>query len=219
MSCLTTSPTRRSRIVPAAVLIASAAASSHDVLLVPMTSVTLYTLITLSFRGPPTRAPTGPVAHIRPGAWPRSGRALQSPGLSLALYSGDVQDRCAAQPSRRRSAQIRASAPKRYIGLTTWRRIHRGDPVIRRGARGGYRAAPASLARKLAAGPIPAGGFARRRGSGWCVLRAEPDHGRCQGAGRCQVSCHPGAAAAAARGSAAPARRRPPRTPKSPTPR
>jgi hypothetical protein len=49
MSSLTTSATRRSRIVPAAVLIASAAASSHEVLLVPMISVTLYTLITLSF--------------------------------------------------------------------------------------------------------------------------------------------------------------------------
>src|SRR5450755_759234 len=49
MSCLTTSATRRSRSVPAAVLTASAAASSHEVLLVPMISVTLYTLITLSF--------------------------------------------------------------------------------------------------------------------------------------------------------------------------
>src|SRR5580704_5816169 len=49
MSCLTTSATRRSRSVPPAVLIASAAASSHEVLLVPMISVTLYTLITLSF--------------------------------------------------------------------------------------------------------------------------------------------------------------------------
>src|ERR1039458_6751492 len=49
MSCLTTSATRRSRSVPVAVLIASAAASSHEVLLVPMISVTLYTLITLSF--------------------------------------------------------------------------------------------------------------------------------------------------------------------------
>jgi hypothetical protein len=37
-------------MVPVAVLIASAAASSHDVPLVPMTSVTLYTLMTLSFR-------------------------------------------------------------------------------------------------------------------------------------------------------------------------
>src|ERR1035438_5145781 len=54
MSCLRTSATRRSRIVPAAVLIASAAASSHDVLLVPMISVTLYTLTTLSFE------------HVRP---------------------------------------------------------------------------------------------------------------------------------------------------------
>src|ERR1700732_3263721 len=49
MSCLTTSATRRSRSVPAAVLIASAAASSHEVLLVPMISVTLYTLMVLSF--------------------------------------------------------------------------------------------------------------------------------------------------------------------------
>src|SRR6266705_5599262 len=49
MSCLTTSATRRPRSVPAAVLIASAAASSHEVLLVPMISVTLYTLMTLSF--------------------------------------------------------------------------------------------------------------------------------------------------------------------------
>src|ERR1700722_19421437 len=48
MSCLTTSATRRSRSVPAAVLIASAAASSHEVLLVPMISVTLYTLIAIS---------------------------------------------------------------------------------------------------------------------------------------------------------------------------
>src|SRR5271156_5625020 len=45
MSCLTTSATRRSRSVPAAVLIASAAASSHELLLVPIISVTLYTLI------------------------------------------------------------------------------------------------------------------------------------------------------------------------------
>ena len=51
MSCFMTSATRRSRIVPAAVLIASAAASSHDVLLVPMISVTLYTLMTLSLDG------------------------------------------------------------------------------------------------------------------------------------------------------------------------
>src|SRR5271166_2107881 len=49
MSSLTTSATRRSRIVPDAVLIASAAASSHEVPLVPMISVTLYTLMTLSF--------------------------------------------------------------------------------------------------------------------------------------------------------------------------
>src|ERR1700691_3042321 len=49
MSCLMTSATRRSRSVPEAVLIASVAASSQEVLLVPMISVTLYTLITVSF--------------------------------------------------------------------------------------------------------------------------------------------------------------------------
>src|SRR5260370_14608040 len=49
MSCLTTSATRRSRSVPAAALIASDAASSHEVPLVPMISVTLYTLTSLSF--------------------------------------------------------------------------------------------------------------------------------------------------------------------------
>src|SRR5436305_8860233 len=64
MSCLTTSATRRSRSVPAAVLTASAAASSHEVLLVPMISVTLYTLTVLSFdrvRPPPRLLP--PACH------------------------------------------------------------------------------------------------------------------------------------------------------------
>src|SRR5262252_795738 len=89
MSCLTTSPTRRSRIVPAAVLIASAAASSHDVLLVPMTSVTLYTLMTFSFGGcQPGRCQER--VHVRPGA-AAARRALLPPGLSLALRSGAVQ--------------------------------------------------------------------------------------------------------------------------------
>jgi hypothetical protein len=47
-------------MVVAAVLIASAAASSHDVLLVPMISVTLYTLMTLSpFRRAPGVSGTG----------------------------------------------------------------------------------------------------------------------------------------------------------------
>jgi hypothetical protein len=50
-----TSATRRSRSVPAAVLIASEAASSHEVLLVPMISVTLYTLMTISFDQGPLR--------------------------------------------------------------------------------------------------------------------------------------------------------------------
>src|SRR6185437_10232823 len=90
MSCFMTSATRRSRIVPAAVLIASAAASSHDVLLVPMISVTLYTLMTLSFDGllsgrrgaqlvliRLTRPGTGSDRQVRrwlpdlePGTWP-----------------------------------------------------------------------------------------------------------------------------------------------------
>ena len=71
-----------------------------------------------------------------------------------------------------------------------------------------------------AAGPVRVGGFAGRRGSGRCGLRAGPDHGRCCRAARPGVPCRPGAAAAAAvRGSAAAARRRPPRTPRSPTPR
>src|SRR5215467_7926612 len=54
MSCLATSATRRSRIDSAAVLQASAAASSHDVLLVPMTSITLYTLIPVLLHSVPT---------------------------------------------------------------------------------------------------------------------------------------------------------------------
>src|SRR6476659_5548293 len=44
MPCLTTSATLRSRRVCAAVLIADAAASSHESLLVPISSVTRYTL-------------------------------------------------------------------------------------------------------------------------------------------------------------------------------
>src|SRR6516165_391021 len=77
MSCLTTSATRRSRIVPAAALIASAAASSQDVLLVPMTSVTLYTLTTFSLRV---------AVHLRSEGLPRPGSVLLSqaePGTSL----------------------------------------------------------------------------------------------------------------------------------------
>src|SRR5215467_3646459 len=97
MSCLTTSATRRSRMVPAAVLIASAAASSHDVPLVPMTSVTLYTLMTLSFDRLPVWAPrrsAGPhPANLGLAALDRSERR-SPPDLSLALGLGDVQDRC-----------------------------------------------------------------------------------------------------------------------------
>src|SRR5260370_27445715 len=45
MSCLTPSPPRRARMVALAVRTASAAASSHETVLVPMMSITLYTLI------------------------------------------------------------------------------------------------------------------------------------------------------------------------------
>src|SRR5260370_42573757 len=72
MSCLTTSAPRRSRRVPAAVLIASAAASSHEVLLVPMISVTLYTLMTLSFE------------HVRPAPELQSHPALSS-GVAASM--------------------------------------------------------------------------------------------------------------------------------------
>src|ERR1035437_948531 len=93
MSCLTTSATRRSWSVPVAVLIASAAASSHEVLLVPMISVTLYTLITLSFDHvrpapgllrPAFHRPTLPGRRCRQviaeSAGPGSGRLLVAAG-------------------------------------------------------------------------------------------------------------------------------------------
>src|ERR1035441_10682912 len=102
MSCLTTSATRRSWMVPAAVLIASAAASSHEVPLVPMTSVTLYTLMTLSFDGLPAWAPRRSAgrhpAKPRPGAGSDRYVRRSPPDLSLALSPGDVQVRCPADP-------------------------------------------------------------------------------------------------------------------------
>src|SRR5271165_3973242 len=64
MSCLTTSATRRSRIVAAEVRTASAAASSHDVLLVPITSITLYTLMLFSSADKPGRS-CGDIAGSR----------------------------------------------------------------------------------------------------------------------------------------------------------
>src|SRR5215831_5473533 len=48
MSCLITSATRTSRMVWRTIRTASAAASSHELLLVPMMSMTLYTLMTAS---------------------------------------------------------------------------------------------------------------------------------------------------------------------------
>src|SRR5258708_4020136 len=102
MSCLTTSATRRSRSVTAAVLIASAAASSHDVPLVPMISVTLYTLITLSLRGlaaQTLRSTCGP----RPADHQAWDQQVQPPptDLSLALGTRGVQGRCPADPRAR----------------------------------------------------------------------------------------------------------------------
>src|SRR5260370_7744066 len=84
MSCLTTSASRRSRLGPAAVLTASAAASSHEVPLVPMTSITLYTLMTISLDDLPSQEPrrsggpppwlglagTASAARLEPGTQP-----------------------------------------------------------------------------------------------------------------------------------------------------
>src|SRR5580692_2747553 len=80
MSCLTTSATRRSRSVPAAVLIASAAASSHEVLLVPMISVTLYTLITGSsgYVRPAPRACGASLSQSRPSMQPGDRRVARA---------------------------------------------------------------------------------------------------------------------------------------------
>src|SRR5947207_1443409 len=128
MSCLTTSATRRSRIVPAAVLIASAAASSHDVLLVPMTSVTRYTLMTLSSRRPPSRAPPpGPRFACTLEADLGHGALLRL-GLSLAPWSGSVQDRCAAERDRAAQKVIALgshAARVRARASPNWRRTRR----------------------------------------------------------------------------------------------
>src|SRR5690348_4396129 len=107
MSCLTTSATRRSRMVPAAVLIASAAASSHDVPLVPMTSVTLYTLMTLSFDWPACLGAAtlscSASGAPRPGPGPDRSVRRSPPDPSLALGLGGVQDRCPADDGGHRS--------------------------------------------------------------------------------------------------------------------
>src|SRR5271169_6474668 len=100
MSCLTTSATRRSRSVPAAVLIASAAASSHEVLLVPMISVTLYTLITLSFE------------HLRPAPGRCGQPFTETP--CLGIYTGGRR-RVVYLPA------IRDRADGDHRGLTTGR--------------------------------------------------------------------------------------------------
>src|SRR5579872_680077 len=102
MSCLTTSATRRSRIVPAAVLIASAAASSQELLLVPMISVTLYTLMTLSLEpradysrllGPACHGPALPGRRYQRPSVPLRAAAASSPGTAVS----------ALQPCRRGS--------------------------------------------------------------------------------------------------------------------
>src|SRR5579859_6117872 len=100
MSCLTTSATRRSRSVPAAVLIASAAASSHEVLLVPMISVTLYTLIAISLdHVAPAPGLLRPACHrpIRP-AIPQEASDTQTSDTPKA---SDTPGRRAVQRCRR----------------------------------------------------------------------------------------------------------------------
>src|ERR1700683_1707760 len=115
MSCLTTSATRRSRSVPAAVLIASAAASSHEVLLVPMISVTLYTLITLSFttRGPLRAAAASlsqrHLARSSMQAGDRGERRPKWPTLAASLVTAVP----APQPSPRWSFARRNAPPCR----------------------------------------------------------------------------------------------------------
>src|SRR5260370_41473268 len=101
MSCLTTWATRRSRSVPAAVLIASAAASSHDVLLVPMISVTLYTLMTLSF------------GHVRPapGLLPPACHTATRPGrryrqVTAGFFAEDTMLDAASKRASHYSLQV-----------------------------------------------------------------------------------------------------------------
>src|SRR5580704_837840 len=89
MSCLTTSATRRSRSVPAAVLIASAAASSHELLLVPIISVTLYTLIRspLTACGPLRAAAASlPQSHLARSSMQEGDRVLQAAKMRQADY-------------------------------------------------------------------------------------------------------------------------------------
>src|SRR5215472_7665922 len=81
MSCLTTSATRRSRIVSAAVCTACAAASSHEVPLVPMTSITLYTLMRASSLDQPDHPCLGRSAD---------GRAIDPPARFSATSTTDL---------------------------------------------------------------------------------------------------------------------------------
>src|SRR5450432_1133513 len=103
MSCLMTSATRRSRIVPDAVLIASAAASSHEVPLVPMISVTLYTLMAFSLDGCLARRRDAQQVHTpsTPGAGPDWYARRLPPDPSLTLSPGAVQS-----PQACRSASV-----------------------------------------------------------------------------------------------------------------
>src|SRR6516162_5736901 len=149
MSCLTTSATRRSRIVSAVVLTASAAASSHDVLLVPMTSITLYTLMSccsftavppapgrdarrLSEILPPEAArPAGPAvssqARRRHGSLVRSGGPGQT-GRRQCHHRPGAFHQDGGRPAR--------SAGRGGPGSPLWHRILRGvgsaaDPAVR----------------------------------------------------------------------------------------
>src|SRR5580693_3545807 len=103
MSCLTTSATRRSRSVPAAVLIASAAASSHEVPLVPMISVTLYTLMTVSFD------------HVRPAPSCCGQLATQTWLWLGALLPDDEGGGVSLGPEHRDGHPAGAGAPGREL--------------------------------------------------------------------------------------------------------
>src|SRR6266516_4919230 len=94
MSCLTTSATRTSRIVWRTVRSASAAASSHESLLVPITSMTLYTLMTTlpAAVNPASRpaASSKSLAAARPAGWARSVIAVNDAGGEGRPADGDV---------------------------------------------------------------------------------------------------------------------------------
>src|ERR1019366_1064839 len=150
MSCSTTSATRSSRRCWPAVLTASAAASSHEVLLVPMISVTLYTLMALSFDDVRAYAPRGTKAvrfglAIRPGADSDQQARRAPPDLSLALTPGGVQDRCPADPRPRCAAIV--TEPATHARFCRRQRVSGQAGSGRRGrdARSHHRRPPSAI--------------------------------------------------------------------------